>query len=83
LDDIDSFYRITGDGSLSNSALHEINRHFFQIFYEASFMPSLFSKPSSYAPERERRMIFEMHADISTPTIIVEAPELLNLVELI
>ncbi len=83
LDDIDSFYKIASDGSLSNSALHEINRHFFQIFYEASFMPSMFSKPSLYAPERERRMIFEMHTDISTPTIIVEAPELLNLIEII
>jgi hypothetical protein len=82
MDGVVRFHEITGSG-MNNKALHEINQCFFQAFYDASFMPSLFSKPTRYAPERERRIIFEMNEDIQSPTIVIEDGKLLELVELI
>jgi hypothetical protein len=80
LPSVERLPQVTGLGSLSNESIHEINRSFFDIFYQAAFLPSLFAKPLTYAPERERRIAFELPMDISEPTVVVESKHLLSYV---
>jgi hypothetical protein len=68
---------------LTSSSLRQINKAFFTTFDEYGFMPSLFAKPARYAQERERRIIFEMTADLRRPTIVVKDKCLLDFVTLV
>jgi hypothetical protein len=83
LEGVERFYSITGGGALTNSALREINKVFFETFDEHGFMPSLFAKPKWYAQEHERRIIFEMRDDLRKPTIVVKNKSLLDFITLI
>jgi hypothetical protein len=80
---IELFSSIAQGGNLTSSSLRQINKAFFATFDEYGFMPSLFAKPTRYAQERERRMIFEMRADLRRPTIIVNDTSLLEFVTLV
>jgi hypothetical protein len=83
---IERFAGISGSGASTDSnrrKLRQINETFFSTFYEYGFMPSLFAKPTSYAEERERRIVFETRADLRTPTVVVNDKSLLNYVTLV
>ena len=60
-----------------------INKAFFSTFYKYGFMPSLFTKPTSYKEEKERRIVFETAADLKSPTIAINDKSLLDCVELV
>lgn len=77
------FLKISGRGDLTLDALHKINVRFFDTFYEYSFFPSLFTKPTSYAAERERRIVFTLPSDMKKPTIRIEDRSLLDLITVI
>jgi hypothetical protein len=51
--------RLGGSSDLNRRKLRKLNEAFFSTFYKYGFMPSLFSKPTSYESERERRIVFE------------------------
>ena len=83
---IERFAGISDSGAstdLNRRKLRQINETFFSTFYEYGFMPSLFAKPTSYAEERERRIVFETRADLRTPTVVVNDKSLLNYVTLV
>jgi hypothetical protein len=80
---IERFYSIAKGVDLTRSSLRQINKAFFAIFDEYGFMPSLFAKPTRYAQERERRIIFEMRADLRGPTIVANDASLLKFVTLV
>jgi hypothetical protein len=83
---IHQFMSIHGSDSssdLTNMKLRRINKHFFQIFYEVGLLPSLFTKPSSYRHEMERRIVFELESDLRAPTVIVRDRSLLDFVSLV
>ncbi|HTR87171.1 MAG TPA: hypothetical protein VMI56_22000 [Reyranella sp.] len=63
--------------------LHELNREYFQTFYDLSLLPTLCAKPSFYAEEHERRAIFEMRDDLTQPAIIVNDKSLLDFVSVV
>jgi len=46
-------------------------------------MPSLYLKPTSYLHERERRMVFELRDDLTSPVVIVKDKELLQFVDVV
>lgn len=75
-------FRHDKGGNLTERSLAELNRRFFHTLYSAAYMPSMFSKPSSYAAERERRIAFELPADLGMPRLVVTDPSLLQFVEL-
>jgi hypothetical protein len=83
--DIERFPSIAKEkgGKLTSSSLRRINKAFFATFDEYGFMPSLFAKPTRYAQERERRIIFEMRVDLRRPTIVVNDTSLLKFVTLV
>jgi hypothetical protein len=83
LSGIERFSSIAKGGKLTSSSLRQINKAFFATFDEYGFMPSLFAKPTRYAQERERRIIFEMRADLQRPTIVVNDTSLLKFVTLV
>lgn len=74
---------ITNNGNLTKMMLRRINKTFFDDFYEAALIPSLFAKPHSYRHERERRIVLELREDLRWPTIVVEDPVLLQHVEIV
>jgi hypothetical protein len=61
---------------LNDKALRELNRAYWKHFYEHLLMPAAFSKPTRYAPERERRLLFELPFDVNEPYIDIEIPEI-------
>jgi hypothetical protein len=63
--------------------LRRFNSEFFGTFYDLSLLPTLCAKPSSYAVERERRIIFEMRDDLKRPTLIVNDKSLLDFVTVV
>jgi hypothetical protein len=67
----------------TRSDLRRINKAFFATFDEYGFMPSLFAKPTRYAHEHERRIIFEMRADLRSETVRVKHSSLLDFVTLV
>jgi hypothetical protein len=74
----------SGDTSkLEKRSLRKINERFFSTFYRFGLMPSLFSKPTSYSEEKERRIVFETLADLRTPTVIVNDKSFLDCVRLV
>ena len=73
----------SGSSDLSRRKLRKINEAFFSTFYRYGFMPSLFSKPTSYAEERERRIVFETTADLRKETVRIEDKSLLDCITLL
>ncbi len=67
----------------AESAIEQINRRFFAELYEFGLMPSLYLKPTSYLHERERRMVFELREDLTSPVVIVKDKELLQFVDVV
>jgi hypothetical protein len=63
-------------------SIEQISRRFFAELYEIGLVPSLFVKPTSYMHERERRMVFELRDDLTSP-VIVKDKELLQFVEVV
>jgi hypothetical protein len=82
-DGIERFSEIAGDGNLDHKKLHRLNKTFFATFYKYAFLPSLFSKPTAYKAERERRIVFEMRDDLRTPTIVFKEKSLLDFISLV
>jgi hypothetical protein len=85
-DDILAFRHIVMQhprGDLTPESLHALNKRFFHLFHQIGRMPSLFSKPVYYAPERERRIVFEFSADLKTETIRLTDRSLLDFIELL
>jgi hypothetical protein len=83
---IPRFKEISFSGGTSDDnprKLHKINKAFFSTFYKYGFMPSLFTKPTSYREEKERRVVFETMADLKNPTIVINDKSLLDCVQLI
>jgi hypothetical protein len=80
---IEQFSSIAKERKLTSSSLRQINKAFFATFDEYGFMPSLFAKPTRYAQERERRIIFEIKADLRGSTIVVDDKSLLEFVTLV
>ena len=80
---IEWFSSIAKEKKHTSSSLRQMNKAFFATFDEYGFMPSLFAKPTRYAQERERRIIFEMRADLRGPTIVVNDTSLLDFVTLV
>jgi hypothetical protein len=68
---------ITGKGNPTPEALQQLNERFFDTFYEYGMLPAMFTKPLSYADERERRIVFEMPEDL-TLAVKVEDKRLLE-----
>ncbi len=64
-------------------SIEQINRRFFAELYEFGLMPSLYLKPTSYLHERERRMVFELRDDLTSPVVIVKDKELLQFVDVV
>jgi hypothetical protein len=81
--DIGRYPQIVGYGDLDAAALQRLNENYFDRFYDYAFFPSLFSKPIDYKEERERRIVFELEDDISTPTIIINDEALLEFITLV
>ncbi len=81
--DIGRYPQIVGYGDLDAAALQRLNENYFDRFYDYAFLPSLFSKPLDYKEERERRIVFELEDDISTPAIIINDEALLNFITLV
>ena len=71
------------DGDLTPQSLHSLNKRFFDLFHTIGLMPSLFSKLVSYAPEQERRIVFEFGADLKTETTMIQDSSLLDFIEII
>ena len=63
--------------------LPTLNAEYFGTFYDWSLLPTLCAKPSTYADERERRIIFEMRDDLRHSTIVVNDKSLLNFVTVV
>tara|TARA_R110002124_G_scaffold42711_1_gene131459 strand:- start:424 stop:1281 length:858 start_codon:yes stop_codon:yes gene_type:complete len=63
---------------LPKELLHDFNMQYWDSIYEATFWPSVFSKPERYAHEKERRIAFECSLDIEEDCIHVEIPEALE-----
>ncbi len=80
---IHAFRTITNNGNLTKMMLRRINKTFFDDFYKAALIPSLFAKPYSYRAERERRIVLELRENLRQPTIIIEDPALLQHVEIV
>jgi len=74
--------RLGGSSDLNRRKLRKLNEAFFSTFYKYGFMPSLFSKPTSYESERERRIVFETISNLREPTIRVSDKSLLDCVKL-
>jgi hypothetical protein len=79
---ISRFIDITGKGDLTEQSLHKLNSRFFETFYDFAFAPSLFSKPTGYSVEHERRVVFELRDDLRKPTLIFDGSSLLDLIHL-
>jgi hypothetical protein len=62
-------------GSLTDEALRILNRTYWQRFYKHLLMPAAFSKPTRFASEKERRLLFELPADVKNQYIDIEIPE--------
>lgn len=81
--DLSQFLKTRCSGSLTDEGLEAINRKLFDVMYERGLFPSVFIKaPDPYAFERERRIAFEMQADLTGPKIVTD-PALRELVEAI
>lgn len=80
---VDTFPRLLDGSNLSKQALHRLNVRFFNEFYDASFLPSLFSKPLAYSEEKERRIVFEFCSDLDRERVIVEDKKLCNYLEFV
>jgi hypothetical protein len=82
--DDDELCRRTRDMLMKEAPdFHLLNRESFAQFYELSLFPSLLAKPSSYASERERRIIFESRDDLHSPTIRIDDKSLLDFVSVV
>lgn len=83
ISDIVRYSEIVGKGDLDAAALRRLNENYFDTFYDYAFLPSLFSKPLVYKEESERRIVFELPDDISTPTIAINDEALLKFITLV
>ncbi len=67
--------------NLDRRIINDLNITGSDIVYRDALMGSVFTKPSKYAHEKERRLLLEFSQDINTPYINVFAPEALEFVE--
>ncbi len=74
-DDLDDFLRTFGTGDLTKETIHEINTRYWHAFYEHLLLPSVFSKSKKFSSENERRMLFELSTNITTPFLTVEVAD--------
>lgn len=63
--------------------VESLNRNYFEFFYEAGLVSTLFVKPAHYSHEAERRIVIEQAQDLSSPTIRFTDPSLLKYVSVI
>jgi hypothetical protein len=68
---------------LQTGSLADLNREYFATFYELSVLPSLCAKPSAFAREHERRLIFEMRGDLEASTIPIDDKVLLDFITVV
>jgi hypothetical protein len=68
---------------LTEAKLRELNKYYFQIFYDAAFIPSMFMKPTQYLPECERRIVFELPHDINKEYVTVTDRKLTDYFEIV
>lgn len=81
--DIGLYTQTVGKGDAEAAALRRLNENYFDNFYDYAFLPSLFSKPLTYKEERERRIAFELPADIGMPTLDINDEALLKFITLV
>jgi hypothetical protein len=62
-------------------SIERVVRELFAELYEVGLIPSLYIKPTSNMHERERRIIFELRDDLTSPVVIVNDKDLLQFVE--
>jgi hypothetical protein len=84
---VKDFYNIVRQqpgADLTTGSLHSLNKRFFDLFYDVSRMPSLFSKPiDDYQREQERRIVFEFGADLKSDHVPIQDCSLLDFIEVI
>jgi hypothetical protein len=73
----------SGSGNLTPASLHVLNKQFFHLFRRIGRMPSLFAKPTYYASEQERRIVFEFGTDLKTETMRFTDRSLLDFIEVL
>jgi hypothetical protein len=73
---LSNFLEIMGTGSIEKSKLTDVGGYLFESIYEKAILGSVFVKPMMYSSEFERRIAFELKADVDPPYYVdVFAPE--------